>query len=57
MRQEGEACAAGGIVISRGYVFGGMRRVDLLPIFSRLHLTPPATQAIVDVVTKEMLRA
>ena len=55
MKQEGEACAAGRIVISRGYVFGG--RVDLLPIFSRLHLTPPATQAIVGVVTKEMLRA
>lgn len=55
MRQEGEACAAGGIVISRGYVFGG--RVDLLPIFSWLHLTPSATQAIVGVVRKEMLGA
>lgn len=54
MRQEGEACAAGGIVISRGYVFGGR---DLLPIFSWLHLTPSATQAIVGVVRKEMLGA
>lgn len=45
MRQEGEACAAGGIVISRGYVLGG--RVDLLPIFSWLLLIPPARQAIV----------